>query len=143
MCDIRIAASDARFRVPAARLGLGYAYRNIETMIHKIGVAATSELLLSARIVDATDALRMGIIQRMTPVETFGTDASDYLAAIATNAPLTLKAVKRALIELSRPTADRNVAAADAAVAACFASQDYIEGQAAFREKRTPTFTGR
>jgi enoyl-CoA hydratase/carnithine racemase len=63
-------------------------------------------------------------------------------ATIAENAPLTVKATKLAVNELMKDAAERDLAACEAAVAACFASSDYKEGQAAFMEKRKPRFTG-
>jgi enoyl-CoA hydratase/carnithine racemase len=141
-CDLRIAASDSRFRIPAARLGLGYGYSSIDLMVRKLGMGAVADILFSARIVDAPEALRLGITSQMFDRETFGAEADAYLARIAANAPLTLRAVKRALVEMTRPEADREIGAVDALLAACFGSADYREGQAAFRDKREPIFKG-
>ena len=85
----------------------------------------------------------MGLVNQVWPAEAFDTRLAAYLAAIAANAPLTLRAMKRGLRELARPDAAQDSAAVDALVAACFASEDYREGQAAFREKRDPVFRGR
>jgi enoyl-CoA hydratase/carnithine racemase len=141
-CDLRLCDGTARFRIPAARLGLGYAYTNIESLAHKIGVGPASDLLLSARIVDAREAERLGIANKCWP-ENFDTEAQAYLEAMASNAPLTLAAIKRAFVELARPYGERDKAAVDALVKACFESQDYKEGQAAFAAKRLPDFKGR
>lgn len=141
-CDLRLARADARFRIPAARLGLGYAYEGVRMLVSKLGMGPASDLLLSARIVLSEEALRLGIVNALWSAERFEQEAAEYLARIATNAPLTLRAIKRALVELARPEADRNLGAVEAAVTACFASADYKEGQAAFREKREPIFSG-
>ncbi len=141
-CDIRLARADARFRVPAARLGLGYAYDGVAAMVARLGFGATADLLFSARIVDAREALRMGVVNVLCGQEDFEREAGDYLRRVATNAPLTLRAVKQALVALGQPEATRDTGAADAAVAACFSSDDYKEGQRAFKEKREPAFTG-
>jgi len=141
-CDLRIASATSRFRIPAARLGLGYGYGGIEVMARKVGIGPVADLLISARIVEGAEALRMGIVNALFEGETFRAEAAAYLARIGSNAPLTLKAIKRALIELTRPEAERDIGAVNALVTACFASQDYREGQSAFREKRDPVFTG-
>ena len=143
MCtDLRIASDNARFRIPAARLGLGYAFSNIEALVHRIGLGPTSDLLLTARIVDGPEAQRLGIVNKMWPSESFDADSKAYLDAIAVNAPLTLKAIKRALVETAKAHGDRDRKGVDDLVAACFRSADYKEGQAAFKEKRTPDFRG-
>lgn len=143
MCtDLRIAASNAKFRIPAARLGLGYAFSNIESLVHRIGLGPASDLLLTARIVEGVEAERLGVVNKMWSVEEFDSAAAAYIAAIAANAPLTLGAIKKALVETAKPYDSRDRATVDALVAACFTSADYKEGQAAFKEKRTPNFSG-
>lgn len=142
-CDIRLARDDARFRVPAARLGLGYAYEGVRMLVAKLGQGPASDLLLSARILDCEEALRMGIVNLRWSAEHFEAQTWDYLAGLGGNAPLTLHALKHALSELMRPESERDDAAVEASVAACFDSADYREGQRAFKEKREPVFTGR
>ena len=141
-CDIRVSDGAARMRIPAARLGLGYAYANIATMVHKIGVNAATDLLLSARIVDAREGQRLGLVNLIFD-EDFTPQAEAYVREIATNAPLTMRAIKTALHELSKPETQRDIATANALVQACFDSADYQEGQAAFAAKRQPEFQGR
>jgi enoyl-CoA hydratase/carnithine racemase len=143
MCDLRLAAADARFRIPAARLGLGYDARSIGQLVARIGMAGVADLLLSARILDAADALRYGILNLAWAPEDFGREAASYVGAMAGNAPLTLQAVKRTLRELTLPETERDMAAAEALVGLCFASEDYKEGQQAFLEKRLPVFRGK
>ncbi len=141
-CDLRIASSGSRFRIPAARLGLGYNFRNVELLVRKLGMGPVADLLLSARTIDAAEAGRLGIANSVFGSEAFRQEAAAYLARIAANAPLTLRAIKRALTEMARPEAEREIGAVDALVEACFGSADYKEGQNAFREKRDPVFIG-
>lgn len=142
-CDLRLGEAGARFRLPAGRLGLGYGFRNIRTLVQRLGHAGAADVLFSARIIEAEEALRLGILTQCWPQAEFGTRVASYLGTIAGNAPLTLKAAKRALVELGRPEAEQDEAAVSALVAQCFASEDYREGQTAFREKRDPVFQGR
>jgi len=141
-CDLRVASSGARFRIPAARLGLGYGYDDVSLLVERLGVDATAEILFTAAIIAANQALARGIVHTVFADEGFTEEAEKYLGTIAANAPLVLKAVKRALIELEKPKHEREVAAVETAAAACIESRDYLEGQTAFRERREPRFTG-
>ncbi|MCZ8259551.1 MAG: enoyl-CoA hydratase [Beijerinckiaceae bacterium] len=142
-CDLRLARADARFRIPAARVGLGYGHAGVETMVRRIGMPAVAELLLSARILNADEAYHYQIIHRLWPVEDFPALSEAYLTDMAGNAPLSMQAAKRSLIELTKHEAERSPEAVDALVAACFASEDYREGQQALLEKSRPVFRGR
>jgi enoyl-CoA hydratase/carnithine racemase len=139
-CDLRYAAPSARFRMPAARLGLGYGLAGLSRMSAVMGVAAASELFYSARVYDAPAAAQMRLVHSVQD-DVFG--FADAMAAdIAANAPLTLRAAKlgfRAILDAQ----DVGAAEVQTAVERCFASQDYAEGRAAFKDKRTPGFTGR
>ncbi|QCI64215.1 enoyl-CoA hydratase [Phreatobacter stygius] len=141
-CDLRFATADSRFRVPAARLGLGYGFSNMRMMVNKLGIGPVADIMISARILDAADGQRLGVINRAWSREAFQAEVEAYLGTVAANAPLTLAAIKRSLIELSRPEAKQDPAAVDALIAKCFDSTDYKEGQKAFLEKRLPNFIG-
>ncbi|MDB5595177.1 MAG: enoyl-CoA hydratase [Hyphomicrobiales bacterium] len=142
-CDLRLVAEGARFRIPAARLGLGYAFSNIEMMVRRLGPGPAADILLSARAFAADEALRLGVATKVWTQEEFAAGSADYLAGLAANAPLTLAAITLALRQLARPERLRDEALVDRAVAACFASYDYAEGRRAFAEKRAPVFKGR
>lgn len=142
-CNLRVASAGSRFRIPAGRLGLGYGYGNIRALVHRLGPAATADILFTARVLDAAEALRLDVVQRVFQDEALAAEAAAIEAQIAANAPLTLAAAKRALVELEKPESERDIAAVDAMVARCFASEDYREGQGAFRERREPRFQGR
>ena len=142
-CDIRLANASARFRVPAAKLGIGYAPRGLARLAQLVGPSHCAEIFFSARTYAAAQAQAMGLVNQVWADAAFEDNAADYLANMAQNAPLSLQAAKLALLELGIPEAARNFAAAEAMVAGCYESQDYAEGQAAFAEKRAPVFTGR
>jgi enoyl-CoA hydratase/carnithine racemase len=142
-CDLRIAATGSRYRIPAGRLGLGYGYDAVMRLVRRLGPGPVAEILFTAKILTAEEARGYGVLQQLYPAESFEAEAASYVGLIAENAPLTLAAVKRTLLDVDRPEAERNPAAVAAMVAACYASSDYQEGQAAFKAKRTPVFTGR
>jgi enoyl-CoA hydratase/carnithine racemase len=142
-CDLRLATETARFCLPAAKLGLGYAYANVDFMTRRIGLAAAADILYTARPFDGREAQRLGIATNIWSDADFDAESEAILARIAANAPLTLTAMALSLRELQKPESARDASAANAAVAACFASEDYKEGRAAFAEKRAPVFRGR
>jgi enoyl-CoA hydratase/carnithine racemase len=140
--DIRIAAAGSEFGVPAARLGLGYGFGGVEELMALVGPAWTSEILFSARRLDADEALRIGLVNRVVPADVLEATVRELAATIAANAPLTVKACKAAIREAQRDPAVRDLDAVERMVEACFRSEDYREGQAAFAEKRPPRFRG-
>jgi enoyl-CoA hydratase len=142
-CDICLASAKARFRVPAARLGLGYGFDNITLVVSRIGFAATADLLFTARIFDADQAKWDGLVRQVFAENTFIQQAQAFVAQIAGNAPLTLMAAKSGLSELAKPETSRNVARVTEAVARCYSSEDYTEGRSAFTDRREPEFRGR
>jgi enoyl-CoA hydratase/carnithine racemase len=142
-CDLRFAADHARFAVPATRLGLSYPMESIERLVHVVGPAHAADILLSARALDAAEALRIGLVNRAVPAAELEPATRAYALAMAEGAPLTLAAHKRAIHESLRPAAERDVATLREAMRRCFDSEDYQEGIAAFLEKRPARFRGR
>jgi enoyl-CoA hydratase len=141
--DVRLAAADARFALPAARLGVGYHPSGVARIVDVVGPAAAAEIFFGALQYTADEALRMGLVNRVLPKGDVEGFTRAYATAMAANAPLTQRAAKRAI----RAAVHRGGAAAEAAelealITACFESQDYAEGVRAFLEKRKPRFTG-
>jgi len=142
-CDIRIAADDARFAVPAAKLGLGYRFDGIKRLTDIVGPSFAAEIFFTARQFSAQEALQMGLVNRVVPAADLEKYTLEYAATIAQNAPLTIASVKRALIECLHEPDERDLESCQRLVEACYESEDYKEGQAAFMAKRKPAFTGR
>jgi enoyl-CoA hydratase len=142
-CDIRIAADDARFGVPAAKLGLGYRFAGIKRLADVVGPAFTAEIFFSGRQFNAQEAVQMGLVNRLVPAVELERYTREFATTIVENAPLTIAAVKRALLEYGRDPAERDLALCQKMVDVCYTSEDYKEGQTAFMEKRKPVFKGR
>ena len=142
-CDIRIASDDSRFGVPAAKLGVGYRFTGIRRLAELVGPQFTAEIFYTGRQFTSQEALQMGLVNRLLPVAELDQYVADFAATLAGNAPLTLAAVKKCLIELRKDPAERDLDRCQKMVEDCFASEDYIEGRTAFMEKRKPAFKGK
>jgi enoyl-CoA hydratase len=140
--DIRIAAHDAEFGIPAARLGIGYGYDMTSKLVSLIGPAHARTMLYTGARIDAAEAGRIGLVNQVVPAEDLSDHVVDLARTIADNAPLSIAAAKIAVTECMKSASERDLPAVEAAVLACFDSQDYREGRTAFLEKRTPRFTG-
>lgn len=141
-CDIRLAAEGASFAVPAAKLALALNPRLLPLLLDAVGSAKAKEIIFTGRRVPHDEAREMGLVNRLYPPAAFDEAARALVAEIAANAPLTLKAAKRAAMALTRPGLE-DFSELDALVTDCFRSEDYAEGRAAFMEKRKPRFHGR
>jgi len=142
-CDMRICSDDSVFRMPAARLGLGYSPAGVRRFMNVLGAANTVDIFMSARKFDAKEALRLGFVSKVVPVADLEKETAAYTKMVAENAPLTVAAAKYAVQQWLKDDKDRDLARAMKMVEACFASEDHKEGRKAFMEKRTPEFKGK
>ncbi len=142
-CDLRVCNRNARFAVPAAKLGLGYGYSGLKRLCDVIGPARAMEIFYTARQFSAQEVYDMGLVNSCVEDGELDECVADITRRICENAPLTIAAIKRAAREIAKDPADRDLDTLEAMVQACFDSQDYIEGRRAFMEKRKPAFKGR
>lgn len=141
-CDLRICGTGSNFAIPAAKLGLGYGYSGLKRLVDVVGPAFAKEIFFTARRFDAEEARVMGLVNRVVPDGEVETAAEETARTIAANAPMTVASVKFIVGQTLVPESERDLAACEARVDACFASRDYVEGRRAFLEKRKPTFVG-
>jgi enoyl-CoA hydratase/carnithine racemase len=142
-CDMRIAADDAKFGVPAARLGLGYESKGVRKLMDVVGPAFAKEIFFTARQFTAQEALAMGLINHMVPEAELEAYVRNYADIIAANAPLTVASIKTIVGEMTKDASARNMVLCQQVVERCFNSEDYVEGRTAFMAKRKPVFKGR
>ena len=142
-CDLRICGDDARFRMPAGRLGLGYSQTGVHRFVALLGVQNTYDIFYTARVFDSAEALRMGLVSRVVPAAELDETVHALAATIAENAPLTALATKATINAYLRDPTDKHAADAQDAIDRCNRSEDYREGVRAFAEKRKPVFTRR
>jgi len=142
-CDLRIASMDSLFSVPATRIGLGYLFSATKNLTELVGPGNAKDILYTARRLDSAEALRIGLVNRVTEPALLPALLDDYVKAIASGAPLTVKAAKRVIQELTKPDAEIDLELCHRLILECFESEDYAEGRRAFMEKRKAVFKGR
>lgn len=140
--DIRLATPDAKFAVPAARLGLAYPARAMADIVNAVGVQSAKYLTFTGKSINADTALRTGLVHTIVDDGELDRQSEILARVIADNAPLSVQASKASIIA-AVTGADEDYAVAEAAGSVTFESEDYAEGRAAFAERRKPEFKGR
>lgn len=141
-CDMRVADDNALFAIPAGRLGVGYPPAAMAYVVAAVGPQMAMDLFFTARRMKADEARVAGFLSRLMAPAGFEVGVSDLARAIAANAPLTLSAAKAAIRAAARLPGAPSAEACEAMARACFDSADYVEGRAAFLDKRDPVFSG-
>jgi enoyl-CoA hydratase len=141
-CDLRIAADDSVFAIPAAKLGVGYQFEGVRKLVDVVGPSFAREIFYTGCRFSAQEALAMGLVNRVTTVEALESYVRDYVAAIAANAPLTIRSIKTLVAQVLKDPSERDLHLCAEVVDRCFASADFAEGRRAFMEKREPRFNG-
>lgn len=142
-CDIRYAAAGARLGAPFVRLGMHAGMAGTYLLPHVVGEAAARDLLLTGRIVDADEALRLGLVSRVIEPAMFLDEVLDTAAGIAATAPIASRLTKLALADGGHADFESCVQWEAMAQPITLATADLQEGVRASREKRAPVFLGR
>jgi enoyl-CoA hydratase/carnithine racemase len=140
--DLRIAAQDSEFGIPAARLGIAYGLENISALVSLVGQAHARMLLYTGARVSSAEAARIGLVNQVVPNESVSDVVAHLAGTIANNAPLSVRASKLTIDQVLRDPGDRDLNAVILASTECLNSEDYREGRTAFLEKRLPKFRG-
>ena len=141
-CDLRVATPDSSFGIPVARtLGNCLSAASYSRLMDLLGPGVVKDMLLTGRFIPGSEALTLGIVNRLEPADAIDAAVRDYARRIAANAPLTIHATKEMIRRLMaarrlRPGDDHDI------VTMCYTSRDFKEGVEAFIAKRPPTWTG-
>jgi enoyl-CoA hydratase len=142
-CDIRIASENAKFGQPEVNLGLIPGYGGTQRTARLAGSGAAMLLCLSGEVIDAAEALRIGLVQRVVPLPELLPSATRLAATIAEKAPLAVSATKRAIRDGASLGIREGLALEASYFATIVATADAREGTRAFLDKRKPAFEGR
>jgi enoyl-CoA hydratase len=142
-CDIRVAAQGARFGMPEVRLGVIPGSGGTQRLPRVVGPARAKEMILVGELIDASEAQRIGLVNRVVAPGQARPAALEMASKIAQRGPLAVREAKRLLDRALDLDLDAGMAAELDASHRVFSSQDMLEGARAFFEKRPPTFTGR
>jgi len=143
-CDLRVASTDSTFFVPATRLGLGYRMSAMRNLTNLVGPGFAKDIFFTARRLDAREADKIGLVNRIAEPEGLEALLKEYTDAISTGAPLTIKAGKRIIQEILKTDGEAvDMELCKRLILDCFESEDYQEGRRAFMEKRKPAFKGK
>lgn len=141
-CDITIGSPSASFALTPARLGIAYNPSGLTHVINVVGLHKAKEMLFTARPVRAEEALRVGILNHLVPADELEAFTYDLAAAIGRNSPAAIRAMKEQLrlLSMGQPLDPERWERVQSIRRAAYAGPDYVEGIAAFHDKRPPEF---
>lgn len=140
--DLRFASTTCQLGVPAALRGLVYSYENLERLVGLVGASVAKDLMFSARRVGGEEALRIGLVNRVFEPGQLEDETVAYARAIASNAPLSVRASKFIIRQIGMEPEKRDHASIGLMAAEAMNSEDFKEATQAFLEKRRPVFRG-
>jgi enoyl-CoA hydratase/carnithine racemase len=142
MSDIRIAAANSQFGIPAAKLGIAYGYDGLRNLVSLVGPSWARLLMYTGMRIDSAEAERIGLVDRVLPDAELWDATLDIARTISGNAPLAIKAAKITIAQVLKDPDKRDMEAIKQIGTACMDSEDFREGRQAFMEKRKPRFKG-
>ena len=143
MSDIRIAAENSQFGIPAAKLGIAYGYDGLKHLVSLVGPSWARLIMYTGMRIESAEALRIGLVDRVVPDAELWNATMDIARTISGNAPLAIQAAKITIAQVLKDPDKRDMDAIKNIGTACMDSEDFREGRQAFMEKRKPQFRGR
>ncbi len=141
--DIRIASDNSQFGIPAAKLGIAYGYDGLRHLVSLVGPSWARLIMYTGMKIDSAEALRIGLVDRVSPDAELWDATMEIARTISGNAPLAIKAAKITIAQVIKDPDKRDMNAIKQVGTDCMDSADFREGRQAFMEKRKPKFTGK
>jgi enoyl-CoA hydratase/carnithine racemase len=143
LADIRFAAENSQFGIPAAKLGIAYGYDGLHNLVSLVGPSWARLIMYTGMRIGSAEAQRIGLVDRVLPDAELWDATLEIARTISGNAPLAIKAAKITIAQVLKDPGDRDFDAIKAIGTACMDSEDFREGRRAFMEKRKPVFKGK
>ena len=142
--DIRIAAGNAMFGIPAARLGIVIGYNEMHRLVNLVGIGNANYLLMTGQMIDTSEAVRIGLVSKMLPLSEIDQYVYAVASQIASLAPLSHR-VHKSIMGTVKANGDLDDLDLEQQLLpfSNFDSSDFDEGRTAFRDKREPRFRGK
>ena len=142
-CDLILAGEKAKFGQPETGLGITPGFSGTQRLLRRVGVSKAKELIYTGRMIDAPEALQIGLADHVYPDDALQEEALAMARQIASNAPVAVRYAKCAINEGAQVDIDSAIAIENTWFAKCFATRDQKEGMQAFLEKRSAEFQNR
>ena len=142
-CDLRVAAQDAVLGLPETRIGLIPDVGGSSRLPQLVGLGRAKELILTGKLIDGTEAERIGLVNRAVPADELEEATAALVRELLACAPVAVGLAKRVIDASARPALSTTLELEIALQTVCAATEDFREGAHAFAEKRQPEFSGR